>query len=809
MNRQFLVDHRHRLQLLRALDPPVVNGIDYLEIASKNQLKLKVVLVNPAVGLSAAHCRISGGVRITNIKVVGFEADGRTLTITVDHAGDFSWYLFELINPAAPEQPPSDFDPCLSALRFSFKAQCPSEFDCADNSSCLPEQALEPLLDYLAKDYASFRRLLLDRMSQLLPQPVADQPADLTIAMVELLAYVGDQLSYYQDAVATEAYLGTARRRVSLRRHARLLDYPIDEGCNARVFIALGVAGGADNQQLPAGTPFLTRSEQGELVVGPHTLERLPDGETQVFESCHDLLLRAAHNQIPLHSWGAPHYCLPAGSTAAALVATDALALQPGMVLVVEEIISPHTGLAADAERRHRHPVRLVAVSPGHDPLTNTPLLLVRWHQDDALPFSLCVTAAFAQGASTEVRQVAVARANVVLADHGLSRHLQPLVPAVVPAAGGYQPRLAESGLAFAEPYDHARAVSEQWSARQTLIQDARRALPVAMSLVADDPALVGDQPEASALYWTPQRDLLASDRFAREFVAEPESDGQIYLRFGDGRHGQQPVADSRLLASYRLGGGTVGNVGADSISRVLTSDAAIAPFLLWVRNPLPASGGSDGESHDAIRLKAPEMFRQQQRAVTADDYARMAERHPQVQRAAARLRWTGSWYTVFISVDRRGGQPLDPALRAELLGHLQQYRLAGYDLELCDPVHVPLDLAFTLCISPGYFASAVKAAVLVRLGASVDGNGQPAFFHPDHFTFGQGLALSSLLAAIHEVAGVASVSVGRFQRWGKSANGELQAGWLAVSPLEVVRLDNDPSFPENGRLQLTTRGGL
>ena len=34
---------------------------------------------------------------------------------------------------------------------------------------------------------------------------------DIGVALVELLAYVGDYLSYYQDAVATEAYLETAR----------------------------------------------------------------------------------------------------------------------------------------------------------------------------------------------------------------------------------------------------------------------------------------------------------------------------------------------------------------------------------------------------------------------------------------------------------------------------------------------------------------------------------------------------------------------------------------------------------------------
>ena len=95
----------------------------------------------------------------------------------------------------------------------------------------------EPEIDYLAKDYASFRRLMLDRMAVLMPHWRERNPADLGVALVETLAYVGDHLSYQQDAVATEAYLGTARRRVSVRRHARLVDYPMHDGCNARAWV--------------------------------------------------------------------------------------------------------------------------------------------------------------------------------------------------------------------------------------------------------------------------------------------------------------------------------------------------------------------------------------------------------------------------------------------------------------------------------------------------------------------------------------------------------------------------------------------
>src|SRR5690606_37432060 len=195
----------------------------------------------------------------------------------------------ELIDPAAPEHAPAGFDPCLASIRFSFKAQCPSEFDCADGHLCPPPLLAEPQLDYLSKDYASLRRLMLDRLGQLIPGFHERNPADFSVALVELLAHVGDQLSYFQDAVATEAYLGTARRRVSLRRHARLLDYPIHDGCNSRVYVHLNVRPGADGQVLKARTPLLTRGAEPAPVLRRDVLERLPDGETQVFESLHDL----------------------------------------------------------------------------------------------------------------------------------------------------------------------------------------------------------------------------------------------------------------------------------------------------------------------------------------------------------------------------------------------------------------------------------------------------------------------------------------------------------------------------------------
>ena len=99
------------------------------------------------------------------------------------------------------------------ALEFTFKVDCPTDLDCAPAGDVPARRRAEPEIDYLAKDYASFRQLLLDRLA-LVDAGLAERHVpDLGVTLVELLAYVGDQLSYHQDAVATEAYLDTARQR--------------------------------------------------------------------------------------------------------------------------------------------------------------------------------------------------------------------------------------------------------------------------------------------------------------------------------------------------------------------------------------------------------------------------------------------------------------------------------------------------------------------------------------------------------------------------------------------------------------------
>jgi hypothetical protein len=174
-----------------------------------------------------------------------------------------------------------------------------------------------------------------------------------------------------------------------------------------------------------------------------------------------------------------------------------------------------------------------------------------------------------------------------------------------------------------------------------------------------------------------------------------------------------------------------------------------------------------------------------------------------------ANRRWTGSWYTIFITVDREGGRLLDEKFEKELRDFLEPYRLAGHDLEIESPRFVPLDIALAVQVAPDYFSSDIKEALLSTFSNKILPNGQPAFFNPDKFSFGEPVYLSQVVAKAMQVPGVRSLRVTRFQRWKQPSRNEIEVGQISFEPLEIARLDNDPNAPENGRISFDMEGGL
>jgi hypothetical protein len=844
---------RHTLRRDSIPDTPVrdtgilLNGIDYLEVGTDNRI-LSVYFINPLPvspfkTITAGNIRIEGGVRIRDIRVTGDPVtQGTCLMVTVDKPGDFSRYTLRIVDydPGNPPDPhtgyPQEFDPLLSEIEFSFRIECLSGFDCKKTVVCPPELLPEPAIDYLVKDYEGFRRLMLDRLALLVPDWKEQNPADIWIAMVELLAYTGDYLSYSQDAVATDAYLGTARKRVSVRRHARLLDYPMHEGCNARVWVHVDIKKPADPAkeiQLPgpsvsnrlSGTAFSTST--GNPVCCPESdlASALTSGAV-IFETMHDIRLYHAHNRMPFHTWGETECCLPRGSVSAVL-ADHYPDLKRGAVLIFTEEKSPVTGEEADADPLHRHAVRLTEVSsftkgtndtdqtggiPLTDPLTGKNITRISWDPEDALPFPLCISATTgADHGSRPVSDVSVALGNNVLADHGCT------VTRDIPGYGPEPLDVSRQGLpAYAGLSKNPVTWQAYCPSSQSLDANPARFDPAAsaggpfLSDLQHTLPAVSIREKGTVTYWFPCPDLLGSRRFDRHFVVETDENGQASIRFGDGVHGMVPEKD--LIAGYRTGNGTAGNIGRDTICQVYLADMGLKDAIAGIHNPLPARGGTDPEPVENVRQSAPQAFRIQERAVTPADYGEIAVRHPAIQKAVATFRWTGSWYTVYITLDRKGGKPVlaDTAFREEMYRYFDRYRMAGYDLELEEPVYVPLEITLRCCVEDGHYRSDVKKALLDAFSNRDLRDGRRGFFHPDNFTFGQNLYLSQIYRAAMQVDGVRSVpDVLKFQRKVQDPGTAIQRECLPVFRTEILRLDNDPNYPENGTIDFEMAGGL
>lgn len=944
-------DDRARRQMARQAQ---LNGLDYLEV-SQDQTVLTVYFFGkaPKWTIKPQHLCIDGGQRVRGICVthVDINRSGREdlddcMRVTVDRPGDFSQYRLCIVQLDEEGRPtthaPEDFDPRYACLCFSFKVGCSSDLDCTSTDSCDEETLDEPAIDYLAKDYASFRRLILDRLSLLMPDWLERHVPDLGITLVEVLAYVADQLSYYQDAVATEAYLDTARQRISVRRHVRLVDYQLHEGCNARTWLTVVVL--QDELTVRAqDVYFVTATDQTSTrALREESLLQEGASSCLVFEPLQytgdmDLVFYQAHNEIHFYTWGAAECCVPKGATSATLVdpgqwpdtsqeqapdqcipvdartgkldasgqsSTPALTLfnlrlKPCDVLIFEEVKGPHTGNPADADPTRRHAVRLTRVIQTHDPLTRTLLVDVEWCDGDALPFPLCISSVSLPPKCEPLCGVSVARGNVVLVDHGMSlegflgqvpirtitaRCEDECTPAEVQRIPGrFHKNLPQPGVTFATPVPESRSLEGNCvegcgplAASRLLRQDPRVAMPQVSlrSIVpapdgepacapsdAEDPtalatSIVEAGPDASqpaawlrsqlepellnALSewaaqkplpplpeslrdqlqgflrnlmqdWAPRQDLLASDADDRHFVVEVDDEGRAHLRFGDGDCGHLLDAGDSIHARYRVGNGPVGNVGAEAVKRIVFRNNFPSGVDLAVRNPLPAIGGTAAEPVAEAKLRAPYAFRMQlERAITPADYAAIVMRDfPfKVQRAAAEFHWDGAHTSVTVAVDAAGQAEPDEELLHHIERHLQRYRRIGHDLEVAAARQVPLDLALTVCVKSGYLRGHVETAVLDALSDRVLHGGRRGLFHPDELSFGEGIYLSRIVATVQALEGVESVVVTKLERLHDGPGGALDSGVLTLAGMEVARLDNNPDFPEHGRLKLRMEGG-
>ncbi|KCV83683.1 putative phage tail region protein [Actibacterium atlanticum] len=837
LTESFLEERRERLRGLKHAKAKV-NGIDYVSVDMAAR-QLDVHFLRPVPGrnngrpegsppLTADNFRITGGDRIRNVTVVAASnPSAYVMRLQVDQLGDFSPYVLEIVEDAMPWDRLPGMDPILWRIGFGFRQGCPSDFDCKTAPADGATPVADPPLNYLAKDYASFRQLMLDRLAQFSPDFADRQVPDLGVTMVELMAYLGDHLSHAQDAAATEAYLSTARRRSSVRRHAQLLGYDVHDGMSARGFVQLimgaGQSGSFTHDQLKFLTadpetdlPALTPSDisyDASLKAAVQFFEPVPVLERQSDGSFTERPTHAAEalNNVNLYDWGDPRAVLRKGARSAWISApAGPHNLSAGDLICFVQLRDPVTHRRADAELAHRQVVRLTQTPvPETDTLAGQDLLRLEWGEADALRFDLAVgwldPALLPDGGAPQMAQ---GLGNVLLVDHGLSLPVPEQLPAPMvdddPDRADQISRLSE--LDRPTPYKPVLA-RRDISVVAPVVVDPGALAPAASDLLRPQAgqgaskAITLSATANSAPEWQGVNSLIFSAPHDKVFVAETEQDGTTTLRFGGpDLGGLHPPAGDPLFAHTRLGVGQEGNIGADAIAHVILDGVT---GVVGARNPLPFCGGRDRETIPEIREAALSALDDNRRAVTRADYVRLAQEHPQVARAHVRSLWHGSWESYFIAIDPVGGIEADDALLADVRAHLEPYRLMGHDIEVERPRFAPLEIEISICVDPAYLPSDVRMAVLERLSSAVQADGTLGFFHPDNLSFGAPIYTSHITAAVLGVDGVVDMRFELFRRWRGSGSLALENGVIAVDPEEIPLLMNDPSFPERGVLRV------
>jgi predicted phage baseplate assembly protein len=318
---------------------------------------------------------------------------------------------------------------------------------------------------------------------------------------------------------------------------------------------------------------------------------------------------------------------------------------------------------------------------------------------------------------------------------------------------------------------------------------DGRRVTVLGLQLEVDEgPGFVA---------WQQVDDFFASGPDDPHFVHDATT-GDV--RAGDGVHGRIPVANpanpsGNIVARwYRHGGGRAGNVAAGAIASLVSFVDGIDA----VTNPKPALGGSDEESLDEAKLRAPQTLKSKGRAVTAEDFEQLALATPGVRiRRALALPLTHPRFddarvpgvvTVLVVPDSDSPAPLPgEATLAIAAAWLDRHRLVTCEVHVAPPRYRRIAIEARLVVKPQDDLAVVQPAVEAAL---------TAYFHPltggedgGGWPFGRSVYYSDVYRVVLGVPGVDRIDDNQLVVWLDDVRGDFCRD-VPIAPGELLTSD-------------------
>jgi len=260
-------------------------------------------------------------------------------------------------------------------------------------------------------------------------------------------------------------------------------------------------------------------------------------------------------------------------------------------------------------------------------------------------------------------------------------------------------------------------------------------------------------------ILWEQVENFFASKPSDTHYTTTIDENNYLTIHFGTGERGAVPPAGAQVKAVYRVGLGSQGNVGADTLTVFLTA----VPEIKSITNPFNAQGGADRESTEEAKISGPGSVIAQERAVTLQDYELLAKAFPGVGKARARVGLRGGYKVVQVFIATENPQVIPPpSPAAELKEALKQHlearqpvnRMAGVDV--LDPKFVPVDVSVDVYVKAESSRAQVEQNVRDALRDYL------SFARQE---FGQAVRVGEVFSMLYQVEGAAYALLKRLAR--------------------------------------------
>jgi hypothetical protein len=282
---------------------------------------------------------------------------------------------------------------------------------------------------------------------------------------------------------------------------------------------------------------------------------------------------------------------------------------------------------------------------------------------------------------------------------------------------------------------------------------------------------------------WTQVNDLVDYDSQDNVFTTSVGAEGTIYVTFGDGLSGSIPLLDKEIKTVYISGGGTIGNVKPNTLTKfgeipyksvgtLPDGNSDLAAFIrqyITPNNLIAANGGTDAESDDSIRFNAPRSLRALNRAVSLNDFSDLSLSVSGVGKANA-IAESGNSVTLYISpTESDNSTVLSPGISDSgtptsawmyLKDSVQNFLLdktqIGTTVTILPPAYTKVFLSVSYTPLPQYSSSVVEKNISKYILEA---------FSYNYVTFEDTITPEEVEFKLRQVEGVANIKVTELYR--------------------------------------------